>query len=79
MVRCPCGLRRNEGSCRGRAHLCAKRNFRAVPADVRAFFADFLAAKQAGLSFKSFKSEMEGSDELAALCAWRRAAEGKPR
>ena len=70
---------RRARSCRGRAHRCGRRNFRALPDGVRAFFADFLAAKHAGLSFDQFKREMEGSEEFMAVSAWRRAAEGKPR
>jgi hypothetical protein len=46
---------------------------------VRGFFAAFLAAKFARLSFEAFKDEMEGSEEVAALCAWRKAAEAGPR
>ena len=38
-----------------------------------------LAAKYAGLSFDSFKSEMEQSEEFMALSAWRKAAEAAPR
>jgi len=70
---------RRARCCRGRAHLCAKRNFRAVPEGVRDFFAAFLAAKSAGLSFEAFQSEMEQSEEFMALSAWRRAAEASPR
>ena len=70
---------RRARSCRGRAHLCAQRNFPAVPEGVRDFFAAFLAAKSAGLSFEAFKSEMEQSEEFMALSAWRRAAEASPR
>jgi hypothetical protein len=70
---------RRARSCRGRAHLCAQRNFRAAPDGVRDFFAGFLAAKSAGLSFEAFKSEMEQSEEFMALSVWRRAAEAPPR
>jgi hypothetical protein len=35
---------RRARSCRGRAHLCAQRNFPAVPEGVRDFFEAFLAA-----------------------------------
>ena len=59
--------------------LCARRNFPAAPAGVRDFCEAFLAAKYAGLSFDSFKSEMEQSEEFRALSAWRRAAEAAPR
>ena len=70
---------RRVRSCRGRAHLCGQRNFPAAPEGVRDFFAAFLAAKQAGLPFEAFKSEMEQSEEFMALSAWRRAAEALPR
>lgn len=70
---------RRAQSCRGRAHLCAKRNFGAVPDGAREFFEALLAAKYAGLSFDEFKSEMELSPELASLSAWRRAAVASPR
>jgi hypothetical protein len=70
---------RRAQSCRGRAHLCAKRNFGAVPDGAREFFEALLAAKYAGLSFDEFKSEMEQSEELASFSAWRKAAEASPR
>jgi hypothetical protein len=70
---------RRARSCRGRAHLCARRNFGAVPAGARDFFADFLAAKQAGLPFEAFKEEMTDSDEAAAFAAWCMAAKALPR
>jgi hypothetical protein len=70
---------RRARRCRGRAHLCAKRNFRAVPPGARDFFAAFLAAKYAGVPFETFKEEMADSDEVAALAAWRRAADASPR
>ena len=70
---------RRARSCRSRAHLCAQRNFPVAPDGVRDFFEAFLAAKYAGLSFDSFKSEMEQSEELMALSAWRKAAEAAPR
>jgi hypothetical protein len=62
----------------GRAHLCAKHNFKLLPEGVRDFFATFLAAKSAGLSFENFKDEMDGSEEFEALSAWRKAAEARP-
>ena len=70
---------RRARRCRGRAHLCAARNFHAVPQGVRDFFLAFLAAKYAGLPFEAFKSKMEQSEEFMALSAWRRAAEAAPR
>ena len=70
---------RRARSCRGRAYLCARRNFPAAPEGVRDFFAAFLAAKSAGLPLNSFPSEMEQSEEFMALSAWRRAAEASPR
>ena len=70
---------RRARSCRGRAYLCAQRNFPAVPEGVRDFLAAFLAAKSAGLSFEAFQNEMEQSEEFMALSAWRRAAEASPR
>ena len=70
---------RRARSCRGRAHLCAQRNFPAAPEGVRDFCEAFLAAKYAGLPFDLFKSEMEQSEEFMALSAWRKAAEAAPR
>ena len=66
---------RRAHSCRGRAHLCAKRNSPALPAPVREFFLSFLAAKWAGVDFEDFKEEMDGRDETEAFFAWRRAAD----
>jgi len=60
---------RRAHACRGRAHLCVRRNFRALPEGAREFFETFLAAKYAGLSFDAFKEEMEGSEEFAAFTA----------
>lgn len=68
---------RRAQACRGRAHLCAKHNFKLLPEGVRDFFATFLAAKSAGLSFENFKDEMDGSEEFEALSAWRKAAEAR--
>ena len=70
---------RRSQSCRGRTHLCARRNFGAVPDGAREFFEALLAAKYAGLSFDEFKSEMDQSAEFASFSAWRRAAEAPPR
>jgi hypothetical protein len=70
---------RRARSCRGRVHLCAKRNFGAVPDGARDFFVAFLAAKHAGLPFEAFKEEMTDSDEAAALAAWCKAAKALPR
>jgi len=70
---------RRAHSCRGRAHLCARHNFKLLPGGVRDFFEAFLAAKSAGLSFEAFKDEMDGSEEFEALSAWRKAAEASPR
>jgi hypothetical protein len=70
---------RRAGSCRGRVHLCAKRNFTALPEGVRDFFLSFLAAKRAGLSFETFREEMEGREETEALFAWRAGARAARR
>jgi len=50
---------RRAKSCRGRAHLCAKRHFPFLPQGVRDWFDLFLAAKYAELPFEDFKEEME--------------------
>lgn len=60
---------RRAQSCRGRAHLCARRNFGAVPEGSCEFFEALLAAKYAGLSFDELKSEMEQSAEFASFSA----------
>ena len=65
---------RRYRTCRGRAHVCAKRNSVLLPASVREFFAAFLAAKRAGLSFDQFRADMEQREETKAFFAWRRAA-----
>jgi hypothetical protein len=70
---------RRARSCRGRVHLCVRRNFAALPEGAREFFADFLAAKHSGLPFEAFKEEMSDSDEAAALAAWCKAAKALPR
>jgi hypothetical protein len=70
---------RRARCCRGRTHLCARRNFGAVPDGARDFFVAFLAAKHAGLPFEAFKDEMEHSDEVTAFAAWCRAAEASRR
>jgi hypothetical protein len=65
--------------CRGRVHLCARRNFKCLPEGVRDWFEDFLAAKFAGVPFEAFKEEMEGREETEAFFAWRAAAKAPPR
>jgi len=70
---------RRARSCRGRAHLCAKRNTGAVPPPVREFFFSFLAAKSVGVSFEDFRGEMDGRDETEAFFAWRRACVERQR
>jgi hypothetical protein len=65
---------RRARACRGRAHLCARRNHKLLPKRVRAFFVAFLAAQWAGLPFDQFKADMEGREETEALFAWRRLA-----
>jgi hypothetical protein len=70
---------RRSRACRGGAHLCVHRNYRALPQGVRDFCMQFLAAKSVGVPFESFKNEMERRPETMALCAWRRAARATPR
>lgn len=70
---------RRTRACRGRSHLCAKRNFGALPEGVRHWFEFFLAAKLAGLSFEAFREEMEGRKEQDAFFAWRAAAKATRR
>lgn len=70
---------RRARACRGRVHLCAKRNFPALPEGVRDFFLSFLAARHAGFSFDEFRAEMEGREETDALFAWRAAARASRR
>lgn len=72
------GCRRSR-ACRGRAHLCGKRNSGALPKGVRGFFEAFLAAKMVGLSFEDFREDMEGREETEAFFAWRKAAHASPR
>ena len=62
--------------CRGRAHLCAKRNDGVLPKPVRDFFLSFLAAQYAGLGFEDFRDAMEGRAETKAFFAWRKACAG---
>ncbi len=69
---------RRARACRGRVHLCARRNTAALPAGVREFFTAFLAAKYAGLDFDSFAAEMDGSAEHEAFAAWVAAARNRP-
>lgn len=63
---------RRARACRGRAHLCARRNHPLLPEGVREFFVALLAAKWAGLPFDRFKEDMEGREETEAFFAWRR-------
>jgi hypothetical protein len=70
---------RRARSCRGRAHLCAKRNTGAVPPPVREFFLSFLAAKSVGVGFEDFRGEMDGRDETEAFFAWRQACAERQR
>jgi hypothetical protein len=65
---------RRSKSCRGNGHVCAKRNAALLPHPVREFFAAFLAAKHAGLSFDQFRADMERREETKAFFRWRRAA-----
>jgi hypothetical protein len=65
---------RRAHRCRGRAQVCAKHNATLLSRPVREFFAAFLAAKRAGLSFDQFKAAMEQREETHAFFAWRRAA-----
>ena len=64
---------RRARCCRGRAHLCAKRNDGLLPEPVRDFFLSFLAAQYAGVSFDEFREAMDGREETKAFFAWRRA------
>jgi hypothetical protein len=66
-------------SCRGRAHLCPKRNEALVPKPARDFFFSFLAAKSVGVSIEDFRDEMEGRDETEAFLAWRKACAARSR
>jgi hypothetical protein len=70
---------RRARSCRGRAHLCVKRNRGAVPPHVRDFFLSFFAAKSVGVTFEDFRDEMEGRDETEAFFAWRKACAARRR
>ena len=65
---------RRARACRGRVHLCGRRNFTVLPEGVRDFFLSFLAARHAGLSFEAFRAEMEGREETDAFFAWRAGA-----
>jgi len=67
---------RHARCCRGRAHLCAKRNDGVLPKPVRDFFLSFLAAQYAGLGFEDFRDAMEGRAETKAFFAWRKACAG---
>jgi hypothetical protein len=70
---------RRARCCRGRAHLCAKRNDGLLPKLVREYFLSFLAAKYAGVSFEDFRDAMEGREETRAFLAWRKACEARRR
>jgi hypothetical protein len=70
---------RRARACRGRVHLCARRNFKCLPDAVREWFEEFLAAKSVGVPFEDFKDEMEGREETEAFFAWRAAAKAPPR
>lgn len=70
---------RRARCCRGRAHLCAKRNDGLLPEPVRDFFLSFLAAQYAGLSFEEFRDAMEGREETKAFFAWRKACGARSR
>jgi hypothetical protein len=70
---------RRARCCRGRAHLCAKRNDGLLPKPVRDFFLSFLAAQYAGVCFEDFIDAMEGRDETKAFFAWRKACAARPR
>ena len=70
---------RQARACRGSVHLCARRNFTVLPEGVRDFFLSFLAARHAGLSFETFRAEMEGREETDALFAWRAGARASRR
>jgi hypothetical protein len=65
---------RRARACRGRAHLCPKRNSAALPQGVRDFFVSFLAAKWAGIDFERFCEDMDGREETQAFFTWRDAA-----
>ena len=56
---------RRARSCRGRAHLCFKRNKDVVPKGARLFFEKLLAAKFVGLPFEEFPRGhgMRGGDQ----------------
>jgi hypothetical protein len=70
---------RRARCCRGRAHLCSKRNDAAAPPAVRDFFRSFLAAKYVGVSFDDFRDPMEGREETEAFFAWRQAWAARQR
>jgi hypothetical protein len=70
---------RRARGCRGRVHLCARRNFPFLPDGVREWFKEFLAAKSVGVPFEDFKDEMEGREETDAFFVWRAAAKAPPR
>ena len=70
---------RRARCCRGRAHLCAKRNDGLLPKLVRDFFLSFLAAQYAGASFDEFRDAMDGREETKAFFAWRKACAARSR
>ena len=70
---------RRSRSCRGRAHLCFKRNKDVVPKGARLFFEKLLAAKFVGLPFEEFREDMEYEEETKVFFAWRRAVLKRPQ
>jgi hypothetical protein len=70
---------RRARACRGRAHLCTRRNFKCLPEGVREWFEEFLAAKFVGVPFEVFREEMEGREETEAFFAWRALVKASPR
>ena len=70
---------RRARCCRGRAHLCPRRNEGLVPQPVRDFFLSFLAAQYAGVGFEDFRDAMDGRDETKAFFAWRKACAARTR
>ena len=70
---------RRARRCRGRAHLCAKRNDSLLPKLVHDYFLSFLAAQYAGVGFEDFRDAMEGREETRAFFAWRKACRARRR
>ena len=65
---------RRARCCRGRAHLCAKRND-----SLHDFFLSFLAAQYDGVCFEDFIDAMEGREETKAFFAWLKACAVRSR